>query len=236
MVNHDGRRVKPAAESYNASAFAVSRQNSGAEPSDLSGTAPMDMLIGFVIGAVVALLLVAVVAFARAGSLGRAWWGLGVAGRAGYDPAFAARVHEAMTATPTPAVPPPPPKPSGAPVRMLAILQTEARLIDFLLEDISPYPDAQIGQAVREIHRKSQAALRQHLELEPILAGAEGDTVTVPKGFDPSAIRVLGNVTGEPPFTGQVQHPGWRVRELKLPPLPAGQDEFVIQPAEVHLP
>jgi hypothetical protein len=59
--------------------------------------------------------------------------------------------------------------------------------------------------------------------------------VTVPAGFDPSAVRVLGNVTGTPPFTGTLQHPGWRVREIKLAPPPAGADEFVIQPAEVQL-
>ena len=64
--------------------------------------------------------------------------------------------------------------------------------------------------------RKAQAALKQHATIEPVLSGTEGDTATVPTGFDPSAIRVVGNVTGTPPFTGQIQHPGWRVKELKL--------------------
>jgi hypothetical protein len=201
----------------------------------------MDMLIGLLAGVVITLLLVGVIVFARAGSLGRASWGLTVAGRANYDPGFAAKVNELMGAPASPAgdtagSPKPPPKPSGAPVRMLAVLQAESRLIDFLLEDIAAFPDAQVGQAVREIHRKAQAALKQHLVLEPVVAGSEGETVTVPRGFDPSAVRVLGNVTGEPPFTGQVQHPGWRAREIKLAPPPAGQDEFVIQPAEVQLP
>jgi len=201
----------------------------------------MDMFIGFLIGVAVTLLLVGVVVFARAGGLGRASWGLTVAGRANIDPAFAARVNELMgqpaaPTQPTATAPKLPPKPSGAPVRMLAVLQAESRFIDFLLEDISAFPDSQVGLAVREIHRKAQAALRQHLVLEQVLPVPEGETVTVPKGFDPSAIRVLGNVTGEPPFTGQVQHPGWRVKEIKLTPLPAGQDEFVIQPAEVQLP
>ena len=98
---------------------------------------------------------------------------------------------------------------------MLALLQAEARLVDFLMEDISGANDEQIGQAVREIHKKAQAALKQHAEIEPVLAGNEGDNTTVTKGFDPSAIRVVGNVTGEPPFTGQINHPGWRVKELE---------------------
>src|SRR4051812_46368960 len=106
----------------------------------------MDMLIGIVIGLVVALVLVGVVVFARAGSFGRAVWGLTVAGRANLDPGFAAKVNELMGGPSVPAVPPPPPKPSGAPVRMLAVLQAESRFVDFLLEDIAAFPDAQIGQ------------------------------------------------------------------------------------------
>jgi hypothetical protein len=134
-----------------------------------------------------------------------------------------------------PAAPPPPAKPSGAPVRFLALLQSEARFFDFLMEDITNFPDAQIGQAVRDIHKKAQAAIKQHLVLEQVMPQTEGSTVTVPPGFDASAVRVLGNVTGTPPFTGTLQHPGWRVREIKLAPPPAGADEFVIQPAEVQL-
>jgi hypothetical protein len=134
-----------------------------------------------------------------------------------------------------PVEPPKPKKPSGAALRMLAILQAESRLVDFLLEDIQAASDEQIGQAVREVHRKAQAALKQHAVIETVLTAAEGDTTTVPKGFDPSAVRVVGNVTGEPPFTGAVQHPGWRVKELKVQPPPEGADEFVLQPAEVQV-
>ena len=118
---------------------------------------------------------------------------------------------------------------------MLALLQAEARLVDFLMEDISGAGDAQIGQAVREVHKKAQAALKQHAVIETVLAGSEGDATAVPKGFDPSAVRVVGNVTGEPPFTGTINHPGWRVKELKLAAPPEGADEFVLQPAEVQV-
>jgi hypothetical protein len=89
---------------------------------------------------------------------------------------------------------------------------------------------------VREIHRKCQEALKEHLVLEPVLPQNEGETVEVPSGFDPSAIRVTGNVPPQPPFRGTLLHRGWRVREIKLPPLPQGQDEFILQPAEVEVP
>jgi hypothetical protein len=118
---------------------------------------------------------------------------------------------------------------------VLALLQAEARLLDFLLEDISGADDKQLGAGVRDVHAKASAALKKHLVIEPVLSGAEGDRVTVPPGFDPSAIRVIGNVTGQPPFTGELQHPGWKVKELRLPGVAAGQDLFVVQAAEVQV-
>lgn len=204
------------------------------------------MYLGLGIGLVLAGFVAAVVAVARAGSVDRAFWGLTVAGRANMDPAFDAKVHELLGYPPPAApVPPPtstapaapaaPPKPTGEPLRVLALLQSEARLLDFLLEDIAKATDAQVGQAVRDIHKKAQAVLKGHMTFEPVLAGAEGDKVTVPAGFDPSAVRVVGNVTGQPPFAGELLHPGWRVKDVKLPTPAAGQDLFVVQPAEVQL-
>src|SRR3954451_11183930 len=131
--------------------------------------------------------------------------------------------------------PPEPPKPSGEPLRLLALLQRDGRLLDFLLEDVQAYNDAQIGSAVRDIHRSCRKTLEEHLTLKPILAGEEGASVTVPSGFDPSAIRLTGNVTGQPPFTGTLRHHGWRVKELKLPDVGTGRDAFVVAPAEVSL-
>jgi hypothetical protein len=180
----------------------------------------------------------------RAGGVSQAIYGLSVAGRANRDAAFAKKLSEMYgtslptTATPaatTPAAPAAPPKPTGEPLRILTLLQQDARLIDFLMEDISAAPDAGIGQAVREIHRKSQQVLKEHLVIEAVLTGTEGDKITVQKGFDPTTVRVVGNVTGEPPFQGELQHPGWKVKEIKLPATVTGQNLFILQPAEVQV-
>lgn len=197
----------------------------------------MEYVIGGVIGGFVMLVMMVVYMFARAGGLDGANRGLAIVGRAKQDPAFAQKLAAIEAgAEIKPVEPPKPARPSGAPLRMLALLQAEARLVDFLMEDLSHVGDAQIGQAVREVHKKAQAALKQHAVIEPVVGGNEGDNTTVPKGFDPSAIRVVGNVTGQPPFTGQINHPGWRVKELKLAAPPEGADEFVLQPAEVQIP
>jgi hypothetical protein len=135
-----------------------------------------------------------------------------------------------------PSSPAAPPKPSAEPLRLLALLQREGRLVDFLMEDLEGIPDAQIGAGVREVHRKSRKVLQEHLLLEPVLAQNEGETTTVPANFDPGAVRVVGNVAGQPPFTGTLHHRGWRVKEIKLAAPPSGQDEFVLMPAEVEIP
>jgi hypothetical protein len=154
--------------------------------------------------------------------------------RALRDQDFAAKIEPLLNqAAPEPAKSA---RPSGAPLRVLALLQREGRLLDFLLEDIQAYPDAQVGAAVRDIHRQCQAVLKEHLDLQPVLQKDEGSAVEISAGFDPSAIRLTGNVTGQPPFRGTLQHHGWRVKELKLTPPPEGQDEFVLMPAEVELP
>jgi len=134
-----------------------------------------------------------------------------------------------------PPPPPKPPRPSAEPLRLLALLQREGRLVDFLLENIQPYADAQIGAAVRDIHRQCREVLEKHLILEPVLPQKEEEPVTVPAGFDPSAVRLTGNVTGQPPFKGVLKHAGWRVRDLRLAKPPEGQDEFVLMPAEVEV-
>jgi hypothetical protein len=154
-----------------------------------------------------------------------------VATRSANDPDFTRRLKDLLHPPP----PPPPPKPSGEPLRLLALLQREGRLLDFLLEAIQEYPNEQIGAAVRDIHKNCQKAIRDHLTLEPILPGEENAAIDVPAGFDPSAVRLTGNVTGQPPFKGTLLHHGWRVTEIKLVKPPEGQDEFVVHPAEVEL-
>jgi hypothetical protein len=134
-----------------------------------------------------------------------------------------------------PPEPPKPVKPSGAPLRMLAVLQREARLLDFLMEDIGGYSDAQVGAGVRELHRLCQTAIKKTLDLEPILVENQDDPVEVKAGYDPWAIRLVGNVTGEPPFKGVVKHQGWRVKSMRVAEPPAGADEFVVMPAEVEM-
>jgi len=121
-------------------------------------------------------------------------------------------------------------------VQMLALLQRDGRLVDFLEEDVSSYPDGQLGAAVRSIHTSCRQVLERYFKLEPILSSEEDQPVTVPMGFDPVAIKLVGSVTGELPIQGLLRHRGWRVTEVTLPSLPRGSGRAVLAPAEVEVP
>ena len=151
--------------------------------------------------------------------------------------AEAAAKKLAATPPPPPVKPPPPPRPSSAPaIQMLSILQRKGRLIDFLQEDLSAYEDAQIGAAVRTVHQGCQEALEQSFQLEPVYNEAEGSSVTVDAGFDANAVRLSGNVSGNPPFRGSLQHRGWRVAKVTLPEqVGRREDEMILSPAEVEV-
>jgi hypothetical protein len=118
---------------------------------------------------------------------------------------------------------------------LLALLQREGRLVDFLREPLDGFSDADIGAAARDVHRGCRKVLDQHLSLEAVMPGAEEDNVSVPKGFDPAEVRLIGEAKGEPPYRGTLRHHGWRVVDAKLPTLADGIDRTVIAPAEVEL-
>lgn len=157
-----------------------------------------------------------------------------------------AALRDGAVPTPTPAPAPataaPVPRPSvlkeaspDAALQLLALLQRDARLIDFVGEDLGGYADAQIGAAARLVHEGCAKVLREHFSLVPVRDEAEGSRVTLPAGFDAAAVRVTGNVVGQPPFAGSLRHRGWRVTEVRLPKLAEQHDARVVAPAEVEL-
>jgi len=166
------------------------------------------------------------------------------------DPRLAAQVQAVRDGTlapqpPAPAPVPTPPPPAPAPVRqtaqvdaalqLLALLQREARFVDFLQEDIAAYSDADVGGAARLLHGGARKVLQDTFDLEPVRAETEGSRLTLPAGFDAAAVRLTGNVVGQAPFSGTLQHKGWRATAVRLPGLTEGHDARVIAPAEVEL-
>jgi hypothetical protein len=159
------------------------------------------------------------------------------------DAAFAARYQAWRSGPVTPPAPPPtPPTPAllkttspDSALQLLALLQREARLIDFVGEDLGGYDDAQIGAAARVVHKGCAQVLREHFSLEAVRSEPEGSRITLPAGFDAAAVRLTGNVVGQPPYAGSLSHRGWRVTDVRLPQLAERHDARVVAPAEVEL-
>ncbi|MBX3187170.1 MAG: DUF2760 domain-containing protein [Labilithrix sp.] len=166
-----------------------------------------------------------------------------------FDGAFAATVH-GLPALPAPApepvpekkVPekparpePPKPPPTDAALQLLALLQREGRLVDFLEEDLSGAADADIGAAARVVHAGCRKALRDHVKLEPVRDEEEGARVTLAEGFSPNEVKLTGNVQGKGPHTGTLRHRGWRAADVSLPTAVDGHDSRVVAQAEVEL-
>jgi hypothetical protein len=125
--------------------------------------------------------------------------------------------------------------PTESALQLLGLLQREARFVDFVMEDMSSYSDADVGAAARVVHDQCKKALTAHVKLERVRSEPEGNRVTVPAGFSASELRLVGNVTGSAPFNGVLTHAGWRAASIELPQLSQGHDVRVIAAAEVEL-
>jgi len=131
---------------------------------------------------------------------------------------------------------PAPDKPAAGPadgaVQILAVLQRDARLVDFLMEDISAYPDEQVGAAVRDVQTQARETLSRYLRLEPVVDSVEG-VYTKADGLNAAEVKFIGNVpaSGRAPG-GLLRHKGWKAAKVDLPQAAPGT---VLAPAELEV-
>lgn len=120
-------------------------------------------------------------------------------------------------------------------LHFLSVLQREGRLLDFFSEDLSIYEDEQIGAAVRGIHENCKKTMKKYLDPVPVTDLEEGSEMVVEEGFDPDIIKLVGNVTGNPPFKGVVRHRGWKASKTAMPELSKVRDASVMAPVEIEI-
>jgi Domain of unknown function (DUF2760) len=120
-------------------------------------------------------------------------------------------------------------------VAFFALLQEKGRLVDFLMEDLAAYEDAEIGAAARVVHEGCKKVLQEHFKIHTISEAEEGSQITVPAGFAADEYRLVGKLSGDPPFTGKLVHKGWKTDAVKLPRIVDASRLPAIAPAEVEL-
>lgn len=124
---------------------------------------------------------------------------------------------------------------TDAALQFLALLQQEARFVDFMHENVASYSDQEIGAAARVVHEGCSKILRQYFDIKPIYDKPEGSSIMLDKGFDASSVRLTGNVVGSAPFTGTLVHRGYKVTRCELPHPTPGHDAHILAAAEVEL-
>ena len=136
-----------------------------------------------------------------------------------------------------PAKPATPPKPARSEaISLLAALQREGRFVDFLKEELAGYSDSQVGAVARDLHRDCAKVVDRMFAIKPLLSEGEGASIEVPAGFDAARYRLVGNVSGTPPFRGALVHHGWQATACELPEWVGGEtSSHVIAPAEVEI-
>lgn len=130
--------------------------------------------------------------------------------------------------------------PGEGALTLLGVLQREARLVDFLMEDIAPYSDEQVGAAVRSIHENSRKALDRIFDLTPVVDGVEGTVTNLAsagvKPGDKARVKLIGKVPADGKVeSGVLQHRGWMVSKAELPPAGAAERARIVAPAEIEV-
>jgi hypothetical protein len=121
-------------------------------------------------------------------------------------------------------------------IALLATLQREARFVDLVNESLDGYSDAQIGAAARDVLRDSQKVLERLFALEPVAKTEEGQPIELPAGYDAGRYRLTGDVSHQPPITGELMHAGWQATKCDLPAWTGKSElELIIAPAEVQV-
>jgi hypothetical protein len=120
---------------------------------------------------------------------------------------------------------------------LLCLLQEKGRFLDFVMDDVAPYTDQQIGSAARVVHSGCSSVIREYFRIAPVIEGSEGARATIDSDAESGRYRLFGKLTGQPPFTGTVIHRGWQANEVKLPERvgTVSTASGVIAPAEIEI-
>lgn len=109
-------------------------------------------------------------------------------------------------------------------VSILSSLQRDARLVDFLMEDLAAFSDEQIGSVAREVQEKSRQSLLRHLPLQPVIDGLEGGYTKI-AGLPADSWKLVGNVPASGKAEGGLlRHRGWKSTK-----------DAVVAPAEIEV-
>jgi len=101
--------------------------------------------------------------------------------------------------------------------QLLSLLQEKGRFLDFVMDDIKSYPDAQIAAAARFVHQGCQAVMQHNFKIEPVASVSEHSALTLDADYPRSDYRLSGKIGTEAPISGTLKHKGWKTSAINLP-------------------
>jgi hypothetical protein len=126
--------------------------------------------------------------------------------------------------------------PRSEALTLLATLQREARFVDLVSESLDDYSDAQVGAATRDVLRDCGTVLKRMFDLQPVAEVPEGEGVELASDYDTSRYRLVGNVSGEGPYHGDLAHAGWQATRCEVPTWSGNpQAALIVAAAEVEI-
>jgi hypothetical protein len=120
-------------------------------------------------------------------------------------------------------------------LQMLALLQQRGRFVDFVMQDIAPISNEQIGAVARFVHQGCRSVFDELFEIEPVREEGEGAAITLAGAPDPEQLRIQGR-TPTYPTQATIVHRGWLTNRVTLPSVTAErQPPYVIAPADAEV-
>ncbi len=123
-------------------------------------------------------------------------------------------------------------------ILLLTLLQEKGRIIDFIMEDVTAYSDQEVAGAARVIHQGCKEVIKDCFNPEAVCNNEENSKITLEDGYSVTDYKIVGNISGTPPYTGTLTHKGWKAGKINLPVLNKsfeGIEQPLIIPAEVEI-
>jgi hypothetical protein len=120
-------------------------------------------------------------------------------------------------------------------LQMLSLLQQRGRFVDFVMQDIAPIANEQIGAVARFVHQGCRSVFDELFEINPVREEGEGATITLAGAPDPEQVRIQGR-TPTYPTQATIVHRGWLTNRVTLPSVTTERHPpYVIAPADAEV-
>jgi hypothetical protein len=120
-------------------------------------------------------------------------------------------------------------------LQLVSLLQQRGRFVDFVMQDIAPISNEQVGAVARFVHQGCRSVFQEIFDIQPVRSEDEGASVHLASAPDPEKVRLQGK-TPSYPTEGSIIHRGWLTTKVSLPVVTGERTPpYVIAPADVEL-